>query len=146
MSDGLPRLLSDAIATGVWRNPGSPSVTAILGAQLDLPEMELFETRDVMLAVARQVAGGLVDNPEFCMVRHQADLGIDDHRLVCDRAIFVAGSTTPGDDVLAALDVRDEDEDPPVVVLDWRMPIPRRWVLVGKLSELLQRLIRTDRR
>ena len=143
MSDVLPRMMSKAIAAGIWRNPGTRSVSAILGAELDLPEMELFETVDVMLGVARQVSRAFVDNPEFCMVRHQADLGINDRRLVFDRAVFVAGSTTPGDDVLVALDVRDEAHDPSVVVFDWRMPVPRRWVPVGKLSDLLERLVRT---
>ncbi len=147
MSDVLPRVMSNAIAAGIWRNPGSLSVTAILGPQLCLPAMELFETPDVMFGVARQIArAGFVDDPEFCMVRHMADLGRNDQRLVFDRAVFVAGSTTPGDDVLVALDVRHEDDDdPPVLVFDWRMPIPRRWVSIGRLSELLERLIGSDR-
>lgn len=40
----------------------------------------------------------------------------DDPRLVFDDALFVSGSIAPGDDVLVALDLRSDVEDPKVFI------------------------------
>jgi hypothetical protein len=109
---------------------------------LDLPNLELFESMDAMRGVSAQLdTDGYVDNPEFCMVRKQAGASVQhDQRLVFEDAIFVAGSTTPGDDVFVALDLRSDGDDPNLVVFDWRRSVPGRWIAVGRLSEFVRGL------
>ena len=43
----------------------------------------------------------------------------------------------PGDDVFIALDLRGDQDDPNVLVLDWRMPMPDRWIVTGSLSDFI---------
>lgn len=104
----------------------------------NVPEMKLFGDIDKMEEVANQLdAAGYVEDPEFCMVREPQILA-DDCRLVFERALFIAGSIVPGDDVFIAVDLGSEEEDPPVFVFDWDRNVPERWVKKEHLSEFLR--------
>ena len=106
-----------------------------------LPDLELFEELDMMLSVGGQIDAGYVDDPEFCMVRDESDLNAPgDDRLVFNRALFIAVAKIPGDDVFVALDLRAGNDDPTVLVFDWRRPVPSRWVAVGLLSDFVASL------
>jgi hypothetical protein len=48
----------------------------------------------------------------------------------------------PGDDVFVAADLGLDDDDPGLLVFDWREPVPRRWVVVGTLSGFVEKLRR----
>lgn len=147
MRKEAPRIVTEAIADGVWRDPGPEALRRLLGGGLDLGELELFETLDTMHRVSEQLnAAGYVDDSEFCMT-HVSGAGIDDcdPRLVFEHALFIAGSTMPGDDVLVAVDLCSGDEDPTVLVFDWHKSIPRRWVVVGALREFVENLKRCQK-
>lgn len=142
MNISLPKCVSEAMASGRWRNPSPAALRRALGEDLDLPDLELFESTGVMCQVADQVArGGYVDDPEFCMVWSGSALdGADDSRLVFPHALFVGGSVVPGDDVFVVLDLRGGHDDPNVLVLDWHKPIPHRWVVAGTVNNVIDRL------
>ena len=139
MGSRIPRVLSDAITAGTWHDPGPDFLRTLFGKDLDLVDLELFED----VAMMRRVAGqldyyGYVDERQFCMVRDVSSLeGPGDSRLAFQSALFVGGSKISGDDVFIALDLRGNHDDPNVLVLDWRKPIPDRWVVTGLLSEFI---------
>lgn len=138
----IPEILLEAIRSGRWRDPGSKVLNAILGAQLELPDMMLFEDVSTMRSVGRQVVeGGLVEDPAFCLVSRSAAIAkADDPRLNVEAAVFVAGSVVPGDDVLVLADLGRDRRQPHVFVLDWRRQVPNRWVLIGTLAEFIDRI------
>ena len=142
MGRQIPRVLSEALTAKVWRDPGPDLLRAFLGHELDLSDLELFEDLEMMHNVSGQLdEAGYVDDPEFCMVREESDLAATgDGRLVFRSALFIGGSKMPGDDEFIALALRDGDDDPRVMVLDWRKQAPDRWVAVGPLSDLIARL------
>lgn len=139
MTSPLPRQLYDAIEDGTWHDRGPDALRVILGTD---EELELFVTEDKIAAVKTQVQdGGFVEDPTFCMVRDEDNLsGDNDDRLVFAQCVFIAGSVQPGDDVLVALDLRSCAHDPNVLLFDWGRPAQSRWVMVGRLSELIERL------
>jgi hypothetical protein len=137
-----PKLISDAIANGVWRTPRLGTLRSLVGHGLELPDLELFEEIDTMQRVSDQLnASGYVEDSEFCM-RRTAGFGTEDldPRLVFEDALFIAGSAVPGDDVFVAADLRSDSEDPEILVFDWNRPVPQRWIVVGTLSELIEML------
>jgi hypothetical protein len=142
MRKPFPEEVIDAIASKVWRDPGPASLRQLLGEDLELPELELFEDVETMRRVAAQLEdAGYVDDPQFCMTHSpKPDAEPCDPRLVFGDAIFVAGSKVPGDDVFVAIDLHDIGNEPTVRVFDWRAEVPRRWVVVSKLREFVERL------
>ena len=139
MSIGIPRVLADAIAAGAWHDPGPDVLRTLLGKDLDLDDLELFEDAAMMRRVAGELDYyGYVEERQFCMVRDVSSLeGPGDRRLAFQSALFVGGSKMPGDDVFIALDLRGDQDDPNVLVLDWRMPMPDRWIVTGSLSDFI---------
>jgi hypothetical protein len=142
MSNGLPRMLSEAISKGIWRDSGSDASSKVFGVSLDLPELQLFESYESIRNVHEQIrSGGYVEDPEFCMVKQlTSKTNNSDPRLNFERAIFIAGSIVPGDDIFVVLDLDSDKNDPDVLVFDWRKPIPDRWVKVMTLMQLINKL------
>jgi hypothetical protein len=138
----LPKSLLQAINNGVWRNPGPEKLRSILGEKLD--DLELFEDITAMERVARHLDdAGYVENQTFCMVRSANSFSsANDRRLVFERALFLGGSIIPGDDVFVAVHLADEDCDPELLVFDWEVPVPNRWVTKGTLQGLIDALAR----
>jgi hypothetical protein len=138
----VPKLIADAIAAGTWRDCGPEVLRQLLGEDLELPDLQLFESAEAMRGVSVQLdSGGYVDDPQFCMVRREADLVMPgDVRLVFERALCIAGSTVPGDDVIVAVQVSNDEDDPNILVFDWRKPVPDRWIVRGRLSDFVQGL------
>jgi len=143
--DSIPKRLVDALATGAWRDPGTDAIQRILATVPTRDPLQLLDDQEQMKHVWRSVFEFFLDDPEFCLVR-SADLrsGSYDPRLVIDSAVFVGGSTRPGDDVLIALDVGADPDDPPLLVFDWGRAKPNRWVQAGTLSILLDALTVED--
>lgn len=141
MEHQLPQAMRDAFAKGTWRSPGKGVLKGLFSCVSDLPDLELFEDFATMRSVGQQIdTGAYVEDAEFCMVRAECDLGdSDDTRLVFENALFIGGSSVPGDDVFIALDVT-EDSDPFVLVFDWNKPVPSRWEPVFRASRLISRL------
>ncbi len=139
----LPRVISEAIATGTWQDPGPEALRGLLGHELELPDLELFKDFSLMRRISDQLdTAGYVDDPEFCIVREvELVARYDDPRLVFERALFIGGSTVPGDDVFVVLDLGRDSQALNVLVLDWRRSIPDRWVDVGALSVFVESLI-----
>jgi len=131
-----PKFLIEALATGKWKPVAPNVIRRCLGD--DLYDLKLFENLDAMeLMPGILEAGGYVDDPVFCMTR-EVNRSSEDPRLEFPRALFIAGSIMPGDDVFVAIRREDFDEyDPPVLVLDWRKKAPYRWTERGRLSELI---------
>jgi hypothetical protein len=96
---------------------------------------ELFETLEAMQRTRRAIdAGGHVEEPTFCMVREPAELeSADDPRLVLNRALILAASKRPGDDVFVAIDLSNPN---PVRLFDWSQR-PPRWVVVTTLESFV---------
>jgi hypothetical protein len=138
----IPRVLAEAIRDGSWHDPGPDALRALLYSVRDLPELELFEDSDIMSSVWAQIdVGGYVEDPECCMVRNTTSVSdAGDVRLVFEKAIFVGGSTVPGDDVFLALDLRSDADHPTMYIFDWNRPVPDRWVAWGRLSSFLEKL------
>ncbi|MEL6895596.1 MAG: hypothetical protein AAFP90_05780 [Planctomycetota bacterium] len=136
MKYSIPKVLVDFLADESWSEISPDDLRRCLGSELD--DLQLYESVELMLQVSANLdSAGYVDDPEFCMTREQG-LAPDDPRLEFPRALFIGGSTVPGDDVFVAIQQEDsEDYDPPVLVLDWRKEVPSRWTERGKLSELL---------
>ncbi|MCC9606901.1 hypothetical protein LOC68_15545 [Blastopirellula sp. JC732] len=142
MTNDFPKLLLESIADGSWKSPGAELLRRLLGE--DLPEIKLFEDVAVMRRMPLVLdAGGFVDDPQFCFVRETRSTQ-KDPRLLLDDAIFIGGSTAPGEDVLIAIDTGVFDPDPVVLVLDWRCAIPNRWTPRCRLSELIGQLRRNQ--
>ena len=138
MNDPIPDVLVDAIADGVWKNPGPDVLRQLLGDSL--PDLKLFENIDKIKGMSNRLDNaGYVDDPQFCMAR-ESEVEKDDPRLIFDRALFVGGSIYPGDDVFVAADLGLAEADPPIFVFDWERDVPHRWVGRGTLGELAQRL------
>lgn len=138
----LPRVLAKAILNGVWRDPGPNEFNKIIGENYNLPELQLFESYELMCSIHEQIrSGGYVDDSEFCMVE-KPDLKAKDSdpRLNFGRALFIAGSVVPGDDVFLVVDLDSDENDPSVLILDWYRPVPERWVEVMKLTKLINML------
>jgi len=132
----IPDTLSDSIMKGNLKSLDTDFLRRHFGG--NLPAMKLFGDIDTMEAVADQLdAAGYVDDPEFCMARETTAL-TDDRRLIFERALFIAGSIVPGDDVFIAVDLGSQEVDPPVFVFDWDRNVPERWVKREHLSELLR--------
>ena len=137
----IPTAIDNAIRHGTWRDPGSIALRGMLSGIPDIPKMSLFVTVDSMRSVSEMVeSGGYVDDPEFCMVRHPRDrVSSADARLVFSRALFIAGSLTPGDDVFVAVD--DVTSDAPLVVgFDWSRPVPSRWIPLMTIDQFCDSL------
>jgi hypothetical protein len=132
-----PRIFIEALAIGTWK-PVAPNVLrSCLGDELD--DLKLFESLFSMEITSGDLeTTGYVDDPSFCMTR-EANRSAEDPRLEFPRALFIAGSIVPGDDVFVAIRREDfDDYDPPVLVLDWRKKAPYRWTERGRLSELIR--------
>lgn len=144
MTKNIPRILADSLADGSWKQVTPDALRRCLGEDLD--DLKLLDDLDTMLRVSIEVDNaGYVDNPAFGMTRERK-LVADDPRLEFPRALFIACSIIPGDDVLVAIQRGDSEEyDPPVLVLDYRNGVPARWTERGKLSELIH-AIRYERR
>jgi hypothetical protein len=142
MSKNFPTILTKAISNGKWRDPGPNVINNILGADLDLPELQLFESFELMNNVYLQIrSGGYVEDPEFCLVEQlNSKNSGSDPRLNLERALFIGGSTIPGDDVFVVLDLDSDENNPNVLVFDWRKPIPERWVKTMTLIQLINKL------
>lgn len=135
MTFNIPKMLLDSLAEDSWRNASPDILRTCLGGELD--DLHLYQDIETMQRVATSFdESGIVDDPEFCMVRRRTTG--DDLRLDLSRALFIGGSVFPGDDVYLAL-MREEltDYDPPVFVLDWRRSVPSRWHIRGSLSDLI---------
>lgn len=135
----LPKILNDAIAQGVWKNPRPDVLRNIFGN--DLPDMELFKNTTMMKNVKKHLdIYGYVDDPQFCIVR-KIDLSQphNDPRLVFEYALFLGGSIMPGDDIFIATDLKYKD-DPKILLFDWEQVIPNRWIEKGTLQDLLKEL------
>lgn len=141
-------LLDEAIANGCWLDPGSDKLKHILRLNEDEPDLVLFESREMMEKVSRDLySGGYVDDPEFCMVRNKIDAdGPNDQRLVYTNALFVGGSKYPGDDVFLSIDISIPSEEQIILWFDWSRRLPNRWKSVMSLSSFLEELckIRND--
>jgi len=135
----LPSAINEAIGRQVWRDPGTLAWKDILKSVPNIPAMTLYTTVDQMLGVAKMVErAGFIEDPAFCMVRRESDLeSSNDPRLVFTRALFVAGSKVPGDDVLVAVQ-NAMAERGKIVVFDWARPVPTRWVPIMTVDELCQ--------
>jgi hypothetical protein len=122
--------------------PAPKSYGVFWGGKLD--DLELFEDITAMERVARHLDdAGYVDNQIFCMVRSANSFSsANDRRLVFERALFLGGSIIPGDDVFLAVHPGREDADPELLVFDWEMPVPNRWVARGTLQGLIDELAR----
>ena len=142
MSNDLPAVLSEAITNGTWRDPGPSVMNKVLGANLGLPELQLFESSELMSNVHEQIRiGGYVEDPEFCLIDQLVSKQNDsDPRLNLENALFIAGSIVPGDDVFVVLDLGSEENNPNVLVFDWRKPVPERWIKVMTLVQLINKL------
>jgi hypothetical protein len=140
MNYKLPKILIDAIDNGVWRDPGPNVLLDFFGH--GFAEMKLFEGVAAMYGIESQLnAAGYVDDPEFCMVRSSTRTPLaGDPRLVFGQALFIAGSTIPGDDTFVALSLIPENEDPQLLVFDWDEAVPNRWVAKGTLRQLISKL------
>ena len=141
MQHQLPKLISEAIAAGTWQSLGPDDLRGLLGSDLGLPDLELFKEFSVMRRISDQLeVAGYVDDPEFCIVR-ESELAApqEDPRLVFEHALFIGGSTVPGEDVFVALHPSSDNEDPRILVFDWRQPIPDRWADVGSLRNFIER-------
>lgn len=138
----LPKSLLQAINNGIWKNPGAEKLRSILGDKLD--DLELFNDISTMERLAQHLdEAGYVDNQTFCMVRGaNTSSSANDRRLVFERALILGGSVIPGDDVFLAVHLNREDADPELLVFDWEMPVPNRWVARGTLQGLIDRLAR----
>lgn len=138
MASHIPTPLLNALDSGTWQNTNADVLNELFSTVPVLPELRLFPDVATMLRVAQQVDdGGFVDDENFCMVRDRCDLeGCNDPRLVFADALFLGGSTVPGDDILIAVDTVGS-EDPAVLVFDWSKPAPSRWTRVGPLSVLV---------
>jgi hypothetical protein len=142
--DALRRALQEPIAaairSGVWRDVPSAVLVAALGGALD--PMRLHTTiEEIVRATSHLAVADVVRIPDFCIVLTYDELdGPGDARLPLDRALMIAGSIVPGDDVFAVAVKRDEGDEPTVRVLDWNRPKPERWRTVGSLSDFIARL------
>ena len=135
----FPDILSDAMASGVWRNPGSERLCRLLN--INVPDLELFESKSYMLGVAKQLkAAGYVEDPEFCFrCRERERTLLGDPRLIFKQTLFIGGSTMPGDDVFIAVDLGDA-RDLTVYVFSWDRSVPSRWVATITLAELIRNM------
>jgi hypothetical protein len=142
----VPDAVDRAIQQGTWRDPGTAALREILAGVAELPDMILFTTVKLMGRVSRLLTlGGYVDDPEFCMVRQKADLSsASDGRLVFSRALFVAGSKVPGDDVFVAVDDATTEAGR-IVVFDWSRAVPSRWVPMMTVQEFCDVLAREQK-
>jgi hypothetical protein len=132
----IPTAIADAIRAHSWRDPGPTALRQILKGVGDLPDLMLFGSLELMRRVSGMLeSGGYVDDSEFCMVRSAKDLSSEtDQRLVFGRALFVAGSIVPGDDVFVA--VGDSTaEGGRILVFDWNRSVPTRWVPIMTVEE-----------
>jgi hypothetical protein len=138
----FPFIIDEAIASGRWVDPGSDKIKDILSLAKDESELLLFESREMMENIGRQLdSGGYVDDPEFCMVRNISDInGSNDLRLVYSNALFIGGSKYPGDDVLLAIDASKPSEEQMVFWFDWSRSPPNRWKPIMSLSSFLREL------
>jgi hypothetical protein len=137
----VPELLTDAVASGAWRDPGPETLRRVFHHVANLPDLELFADVATMQGVGQQVSqAGFAEIDDFCMVRKASELaGTEDPRIALDSSLFLGGSIVPGDDVFVVLDLRDA-EDGQVLVFDWEREVPRRWVAVGSLRRVLEAL------
>ena len=135
--------IAHAIQQGTWRDPGPAALRDILAGVPELPDMTLFTTVKLMGRVSGLLkSGGYVDDPQFCMVGQEADLSsASDQRLVFSRALVVAGSKVPGDDVFVAVDDVTTDAGR-IVVFDWSRAVPSRWVPMMTVQEFCDALAR----
>jgi hypothetical protein len=138
----FPILLEKAMIHGDWKNPGSEALRMLLGLREDADELELYETREMMEHIGRQLdTAGYVDDPTFCMIRDlSAREGSNDPRLIYSQALFIGGSIWPGDDVLLAVDVSKPCEEQTVFWFDWSRKSPHRWKPIMSLSSFLDAL------
>jgi hypothetical protein len=131
-----PRILIDSLSKGTWKQVTPDAIRRCLGDDLD--DLKLFDSLYLMELMSSVLDNaGYVNDPGFCMNRED-NLAPEDPRLEFPRALFIAGSIVPGDDVFVAIRREDSDEyDPSVLVLDWRRKAPYRWTERGRLSELI---------
>jgi hypothetical protein len=138
----FPLLLDEAITNGCWFDPGSDKLKYILRLNEDESDLVLFESREMMEKVSRDLdSGGYVDDPEFCMVRNKIEFnGPNDQRLVYTNALFVGGSKYPGDDVFLSIDVSIPSSKQMILWFDWSSMPPNRWKPIMPLSLFLEGL------
>ncbi|MBN1546451.1 MAG: hypothetical protein JW902_07320 [Syntrophaceae bacterium] len=140
-------LLKDAIAHEEWKNPGYKALKILLDLGENEAKLMLFETREIMETVNQQLdAAGYVDDPEFCMIRDISERhGLDDPRLIYSQALFIGGATSPGEDVLLAVDVSKPSDEQTVFWFDWSRKIPHRWKPIMSLSSFLDALCTVEK-
>lgn len=138
----FPILLEDAIAQGNWKNPGYESLRILLGLGEDESELKLYETREMMEHIGRQLdTAGYVDAPTFCMIRDPSDReGPDDPRLIYSQLLFIGGAMFPGDDVFLVVDISKPRDEQTVFWFDWSRKAPHRWTPIMSLSSFLDAL------
>ena len=142
----VPDAVARAIQQGTWRDPGPAALRAILAGVPELPDLTLFTTVELMRRVSAQLKLHYLDIPEFCMVREEADLSsAGDPRLVFSRALVVAGSKVPGDDVFVAVDDATTEAGR-IVVFDWSRAVPSRWVPTMAVQAFCDALAREQER
>jgi len=138
----VPDAIARAIQQGTWRDPGPAALRAILAGVPKLPDMTLFPALEHMARVSGLLKSQYLAVPEFCMVGQEADLSsASDQRLVFSRALFVAGSKVPGDDVFVAVDDATTEAGR-IVVFDWSRAVPSRWVPMMTVQEFCDALAR----
>ena len=137
MNNSIPKILVDSLADESWSHASPDVIRRCLGDELD--DLQLYESVELMQQVSANLdSAGYVDDTEFCMTRKKI-IASKDPRLEFPRALFIGGSTVPGDDVFIAIEQGNfEESDPPVLVLDWGKEVPFRWTGRGKLSDLIQ--------
>jgi hypothetical protein len=142
MTHAIHYRLAAAIASNLWHDPGPSELRRLFHRVADLPNLKLYTTVSTMESARSQLDdAGYVDDPEFCLARNAAALsGPGDSRLSFEDTVFLGGAVAPGDDVLIALDAREDVDDPYVFVFDWSKSLPHRWVQVGSLSYLIDAL------
>lgn len=131
--------IEQAIQAGIWRDPGPERLRRILGPAYDLGDLTLFETIEHMERVTRELEC-YASQAAFCMRISSMSGGPSDPRLTLDRALIVAGSRMPGDDVFVAVDPDERGEGAGVLVFDWNSPVPYRWKRVMSLRTFVSRL------
>jgi len=137
MSLEIPKIVTNAMASGTWRNPGSDCLRRFLKCNPDCPDLQLFDSIEVMHSVWSQLdTAGYPDDPEFHMTRLRSHR---DDKLVFDtHTVFIGDSIMAGEDVLIAVDSYDSSNT--LQVFDWGEPITRRWVACGTLADLVEYL------
>ena len=139
MSD-VPRILTEAIETSVWRDPGWSTLKRLLRLETENCPLELLATVERMHHVREQLHAVYLPLPWFCLAETSEEVAHGDSRLPLDNALIIGASTLPGDDVFLALDLRNAESELHVLWYDWSAPEPDRWKPTVPLAMLIEKL------